>query len=75
MNFRDCFVTAVQVLIANKMRSALTILGIVIGVSSVVFLISFGRGHEANLMAIFKSLGADTLYVTSSTQMTDQISG
>jgi putative ABC transport system permease protein len=63
------------VLIANKMRSALTILGIVIGVSSVVFLISFGRGHEANLMAIFKSLGADTLYVTSSTQMTDQISG
>jgi putative ABC transport system permease protein len=75
MNFRDCFVTAVQVLIANKMRSALTILGIVIGVSSVVFLISFGRGHEANLLAIFKSLGADTLYVTSSTQMTDQISG
>ena len=75
MNFRDCFITAVQVLIANKMRSVLTILGIVIGVSSVVFLISFGRGHEANLMAIFKSLGADTLYVTSSTQMTDQISG
>jgi putative ABC transport system permease protein len=75
MNFRDCFVTAIQVLIANKMRSALTILGIVIGVSSVVFLISFGRGHEANLMAIFKSLGADTLYVTSSTQMMDQISG
>ncbi|MCX6005764.1 MAG: ABC transporter permease [Chloroflexi bacterium] len=75
MNFKDCFITAVRVLIANKMRSALTILGIVIGVSSVVFLISFGRGHEANLMAIFKSLGADTLYVTSSTQMTDQISG
>jgi putative ABC transport system permease protein len=75
MNFRDCFVTAIQVLIANKMRSALTILGIVIGVSSVVFLISFGRGHKANLLAIFKSLGADTLYVTSSTQMTDQISG
>ncbi len=75
MNFRDCFITAVQVLIANKMRSALTILGIVIGVSSVVFLISFGRGHEANLMAIFKSLGADTIYVTSSTQMIDQISG
>jgi len=57
------------------MRSGLTILGIVIGVSSVVFLISFGRGHEANLMAIFKSLGAETIYVTSSTQMIDQISG
>jgi len=66
---------SLQVLRANKMRSALTILGIVIGVSSVVFLISFGRGHEANLMAIFKSLGAETIYITSASQMADQISG
>jgi len=75
MSFRDCLKVSLQILRANKMRSGLTILGIVIGVSSVVFLISFGRGHEANLMAIFKSLGAETIYVTSSTQMTDQISG
>jgi len=75
MSFRDCLKVSLQILRANKMRSGLTILGIVIGVSSVVFLISFGRGHEANLMAIFKSLGAETIYVTSSTQMIDQISG
>jgi len=75
MSFRDCLRVSLQILRANKMRSGLTILGIVIGVSSVVFLISFGRGHEANLMAIFKSLGAETIYVTSSSQMTDQISG
>jgi putative ABC transport system permease protein len=75
MSFRDCLNVSVQILRANKMRSGLTILGIVIGVSSVVFLISFGRGHEANLMAIFKSLGAETIYVTSASQMADQISG
>jgi putative ABC transport system permease protein len=75
MSFRDCLNVSVQILRANKMRSGLTILGIVIGVSSVVFLISFGRGHEANLMAIFKSLGAETIYVTSTSQMADQISG
>ena len=75
MSFRDCLNVSLQILRANKMRSGLTILGIVIGVSSVVFLISFGRGHEANLMAIFKSLGAETIYVTSSSQMADQISG
>ena len=75
MSFRDCLQVSIQVLRSNKMRSALTILGIVIGVSSVVFLISFGRGHEANLMAIFKSLGAETIYITSASQMTDQISG
>jgi len=75
MNFRDCLNVSLQILRANKMRSGLTILGIVIGVSSVVFLISFGRGHEANLMGIFKSLGAETIYITSASQMADQISG
>ncbi len=75
MKFKDCVITALYALRANKLRSALTVLGIVIGVSSVVFLISFGRGHEANLMAIFKTMGAETIYVTSSSQMTDQISG
>ena len=75
MSFRDCLNVSLQILRANKMRSGLTILGIVIGVSSVVFLISFGRGHEANLMGIFQSLGAETIYITSSSQMYDQISG
>lgn len=75
MKFRDCLSTALYALRANKLRSALTILGIVIGVSSVVFLISFGRGHEANLVAIFKTMGAETIYVTSTSQMHDQISG
>ncbi len=77
MNIRDCFSVALQALRANKMRSALTILGIVIGVWSVVFLISFGRGHEANLIAIFKTMGADTIYVTSASphNIADQIGG
>lgn len=47
------------------MRSALTILGIVIGVSAVVFLVSFGRGHQANITAIFESMGANAIYITS----------
>ncbi len=47
------------------MRSALTMLGIVIGVSSVVFLICFGRGHEANLMSIFQRFGTNSIYITS----------
>jgi putative ABC transport system permease protein len=58
---------------ANKMRSFLTILGIVIGVSSVVFLVSFGRGHQANMTAIFESMGANAIYITGSSR--DQITG
>ena len=66
MKLKEYFMIALQTLRVNKLRSALTILGIVIGVWSVVFLISFGRGHEANLIAIFKTMGAETLYITGS---------
>jgi len=47
------------------MRSALTILGIVIGVSAVVFLVSFGKGHQENITAIFESMGANAIYITN----------
>ena len=57
------------------MRSGLTILGIVIGVWAVVFLVSFGRGHEANITAIFESMGANAIYITSASTMTQGMSG
>ena len=39
--------------------------GIVIGISAVVFLVWFGRGHVSNITAIFESMGANAMYVTS----------
>lgn len=65
MNIWESIVTAWQSIYSNKMRSVLTILGIVIGISAVVFLVSFGRGHVANITAIFESMGANAMYVTS----------
>ena len=75
MNLLESIATSWQALYTNKLRSSLTILGIVIGVSAVVFLVSFGRGHEANVTAIFESMGANAIYVTSATSMTQGISG
>jgi len=75
MSIWESIISAWQVLYTNKMRSSLTILGIVIGVSAVVFLVSFGRGHEANITSIFESMGANAIYITSSTSMTQGISG
>ena len=66
MTFWDSFLTSWQSLRSNKMRSALTILGIVIGVSAVVFLVSFGKGHQQNITAIFESMGANAIYITNS---------
>jgi putative ABC transport system permease protein len=73
MTLWESLITSWTSLKANKMRSFLTILGIVIGVSSVVFLVSFGRGHQANMTAIFESMGANAIYVTGSAR--DQITG
>jgi putative ABC transport system permease protein len=75
MNIWESIISSWQVLYTNKMRSSLTILGIVIGVSAVVFLVSFGRGHEANITGIFESMGANAIYITSASSMTQGISG
>jgi putative ABC transport system permease protein len=75
MNLWESINSSWQVLYNNKMRSSLTILGIVIGVSAVVFLVSFGRGHEANITGIFESMGANAIYITSSSSMTQGMSG
>jgi len=50
-------------------------LGIVIGVSAVVFLVSFGRGHEANVTGIFERMGHNAIYITSATSMTAGLGG
>ncbi|PIZ47337.1 multidrug ABC transporter substrate-binding protein, partial [Candidatus Woesebacteria bacterium CG_4_10_14_0_2_um_filter_39_14] len=48
---------------ANKMRSALTMLGIVIGVTSVILLVSIGTGLKNYITKQLEGLGANTLFV------------
>lgn len=67
MSLWESLVSSWRALYSNKMRSALTVLGIVIGVSAVVFVVSFGRGHQANITAIFEAMGANAIYITSAT--------
>ena len=49
----------------HKLRSFLTILGIVIGVSAVITLMSIGKGSEAAILSRIQSLGSDLLFVRS----------
>lgn len=67
MSFWESIISSWQAIYSNKLRSSLTILGIVIGISAVVFVVSFGRGHQANITAIFQQMGANALYVTELT--------
>ena len=70
MSILEYLLSAWQALISNKLRSFLTILGIVIGVGAVVFLVSFGRGQQAQMTTIFENMGANAIYVSGSTRQT-----
>ena len=54
---------ALTALTAHKMRSALTVLGIVIGVAAVISLVSIGRGSQASVTSRIESLGSNLLFV------------
>ncbi len=70
MSVWESIKTAAQSIFANKMRSALTMLGIVIGVCAVVLLVSLGQGFQTSITNTFNSMGANALYVSSSPDKT-----
>jgi putative ABC transport system permease protein len=67
MNIWESVRTAWQSIFSNKMRSSLTMLGVVIGVSAVVLLVALGQGFQASMTATFEDMGANALYISSST--------
>jgi len=66
VNFLDFLVIALKSLTANKLRSILTMLGIIIGVGAVITLMSVGRGAQAAVTATFQEMGTDIVYVIPS---------
>ena len=58
---------AIASLMANKLRSLLTMLGMMIGVGAVITLMSIGQGAQAAVAAQFNSLGTNLIFVTPGT--------
>jgi putative ABC transport system permease protein len=54
---------------SHKLRSLLTILGIVIGVSAVIALMSIGKGAEADILSRIETLGANLMMITPGSTM------
>jgi putative ABC transport system permease protein len=65
MSIYESLRTAMAGLTTNKMRAALTMLGIIIGVASVVALLSVGEGIEAMITGEIQGLGSNLIYVTA----------
>ncbi|HSJ52847.1 MAG TPA: ABC transporter permease, partial [Anaerolineae bacterium] len=55
---------ALESLNANKLRSMLTVLGIVIGVAAVIAMLSIGRGAQASITSRIESMGTNLVYVS-----------
>jgi putative ABC transport system permease protein len=68
MTTNDLFQETFTALSANKARSALTMLGIVIGISSVIALVAIGNGAQASIASSIQSLGSNLLIVTPGAQ-------
>jgi len=63
MNLSTSLIAALDSLTANKLRSGLTILGIVIGVGAVIAMLAIGRGAEASITGSIEGIGSNLLFV------------
>ncbi|HEV8229977.1 MAG TPA: ABC transporter permease [Candidatus Limnocylindria bacterium] len=64
MKLYDSFRSALQSLVVNKLRSALTMLGVIIGVASVIAMVAVGNGASAQVQSTILSLGSNLITVT-----------
>ncbi|QQB47551.1 ABC transporter permease [Corynebacterium glucuronolyticum] len=72
MNLREAIRLALTSLRANKMRSALTLLGVIIGIASVVAIMTLGHSLTAQSEKTFSDIGSSDLNVTLQQKSTDE---
>ncbi|MGH8027339.1 MAG: ABC transporter permease, partial [Pseudoxanthomonas sp.] len=64
MNFTDILRTAIHALRGNWMRSALTSLGVIIGIAAVIVMVSVGQGTQAEIDKMVSGLGSQRLDIS-----------
>jgi len=71
MNLSESFLTAIDSLLANKMRAVLTMLGVIIGVAAVISLMSIGNGLNASITSEIQSIGTNLLTISTDPDNSD----
>jgi len=74
MNFVETLQMAGKTLLSNKLRSALTMLGIIIGNSSVIMMVGLGEGGQRYVAQQLNSLGPNVLFVIPGNEETQRVS-
>jgi putative ABC transport system permease protein len=75
MSFFEQFLESIGTLTINKMRTGLAILGIVIGISSVISLVSLGQASQQAIQSQIQSLGANLLTIQPGSQSSGAVRG
>ncbi len=70
----EIFLMAVETLWSNKVRSGLTMLGVIIGISSVIAITSIGQGVQKSTELQIEALGTNILSVSAASARTGGIS-
>lgn len=63
MNYSNLFKIALRAIGANKMRSFLTALGIIIGVASVITMLAIGQGSKRSIQANIAEMGSNMIMI------------
>ncbi|CRZ19654.1 MacB family efflux pump subunit [Kingella kingae] len=61
--FQEACTMSVQAIVAHKMRSLLTMLGIIIGIAAVVSVVALGKGSQEKILADINSMGTNTISI------------
>lgn len=73
--FVEAFKMSVQAIMAHKMRSLLTMLGIIIGIASVVSVVALGNGSQKKILEDISSIGTNTISIFPGRGFGDRRSG
>ena len=75
MKWKKLIQVALKSILKNRMRSLLTMLGIIIGVGAVIALVSVGRGTQVQIQSQIESLGTNLIMVMSGAHRRGGVSG
>ncbi|WP_156851156.1 MacB family efflux pump subunit [Bartonella refiksaydamii] len=73
--FREAFVMALLTMNAHRMRTFLTMLGVIIGIGAIIAMVALGNGTREKIMENFKSLGSNTLTILPGKSFSDPQAG
>ena len=69
MNYQNLFKIAIRAIAANKMRSFLTALGIIIGIAAVITMLAIGQGSKASIKATIAEMGSNMIMISPGADM------